>query len=102
MLQLVELVRVRRLGDHRLLVVGLEGPLDLFGVVDEVEDEGVLLAGRHAVQPRQRLHRLDARSLLSTYIVCSSGWSKPVWYLFGHEEHLVLVALEPLGQLASP
>ena len=33
-----------------------------------------------AVQPGQGLHGGQSTSSLSTYMVVSSGWSKPVWY----------------------
>jgi hypothetical protein len=43
-LQFVKLARISLLADDGLLVVRLEGILDVVGVVDEIEDEGVLLA----------------------------------------------------------
>src|SRR5665811_495451 len=59
-LQRVELVGLGTLADLRHLVVGLERAVDLLRVVDEVEDEGVLLARSGAVEARERLHRLHA------------------------------------------
>jgi hypothetical protein len=64
MRELVELLRISRLSDGGGLVVRLERLLDLLGVVDEVEDEGVFLAGSGAVETRERLHRLDTRQAL--------------------------------------
>ena len=49
------------LAERGALVIRLERLLDIFGVIDEVEDEGVLLAWRRAIQTRERLNRLDAR-----------------------------------------
>ena len=41
-------------------------------------------------------------SFLSTYIVCRSGWSKPVWNLFATIRKRYSGPLENLGRLASP
>ena len=50
--------RVGRRLHFRAVVVRLERPEDVLGAVDEVEDERRVLAGRSAVEPRERLHRL--------------------------------------------
>ena len=72
----------RSLGRRRL-VAGLERLLHGLRGVGEVEHAQVVLAlpRARAVEPGQGLHGGDVRSFLSTYIVVSSGWSKPVWYL---------------------
>jgi hypothetical protein len=59
-LQGLRLRGVRALGQFRLIEVGLECPEDVLGVVDEVKHEGRVLAGNHAVQVRECLHRLHA------------------------------------------
>jgi hypothetical protein len=71
----VQLVGVGLVGEQRGAVVVLERPGDRLAVVLEVEHEAVVLLRMRAVEPRQRLHRLDAGKRLSTYIVCSSGSS---------------------------
>ena len=81
-LDLVEQVRVGRLGEQRRLVVRLEGGLDLVGLVGEVEHHRALLVGGCVRLSRESVcTALTPPSFLSTYIVCSSGWSKPVWNL---------------------
>ena len=63
-LEIVQLVRVGLLAQHGGAVVRREGLLDRIGIVLEVEDEAVVLAGMRPVQPRERLHGLDARQRL--------------------------------------
>src|SRR5260370_41488827 len=52
--------KVGLLAERGVFVIGLERHLDVFGVVAEVKDEGLLLAWRRAIQARKRLNRLDA------------------------------------------
>ena len=73
--------RVDFLAHLRAFVVGLERLADLLAVVDEVEDEGVFLERVRCGSGATASARPGCpASRLSTYIVCSSGWSKPVWY----------------------
>ena len=91
---------VRVGGDRdRCLVLRLEGVSDRLGVVAEVENEGVVLAGVDAVEARERLHG-GARERLSTYIVWSSGWSKPVWNFSATISTWYVVGVEPLAPSA--
>ena len=55
-------------------------PRDVLGVVAEVEHEGVRPSPGWMRFSRESVcTALRPVSTLSTYIVCSSGWSKPVW-----------------------
>ena len=83
----------------RALVVRLEGFADLLAVVHEVEDEGVLLEGMHAVQPGQRLHGLDAGEPLVHEHRVQERLIEPGLVLLRDEQNLVLLAREALGQL---
>ena len=65
-------------GATRRFVVVLEAGQDLLALVDEIEDEGLLLAGVGAVEPGQGLRDLDATQAL---VNVQGGWSKPVCYL---------------------
>jgi hypothetical protein len=62
--QVVELVGVGLLAEHRRSVVGRERRDDRVRVVGEVEHEGVVLGRVSAIEARERLHRLDARERL--------------------------------------
>ena len=81
------------------LVVGRKGQVDLLGLVDEVQDEGVLLAGRRAVQPRERLHGLHAGEPLVHVHRVQQRLVEAGLVLLGDQQQLVLVACELLGQL---
>ena len=83
----------------RAFVVGLEGLADLLAVVHEVEDEGVFLERVDAVQPRQRLHGLDARQPLVHVHRVQQRLVEAGLVLLRHEQHLVLLRGELLGQL---
>ena len=63
-LEIVQLVRVGLLAEDRRPVIVVERLLDRFRVVHEVEHEYIVLLRMRAVEPRQRLHRLDAREQL--------------------------------------
>ena len=76
----VEQVRVGRRGDG-LGVVRLERVLDVLGVVAEVEHERAGLARGWIRLSRDRVCTAASPvRVLSTYMVYSCGWSKPVWY----------------------
>ena len=45
---------------------------------------------------------LTPASFLSTYIVCSSGWSKPVWYFSATTSTWYSSEANRLGSLPSP
>ena len=59
--QVVDEVRVGDVLQLGRLVVGLERRQDILGAVHEVEHVGRVLAGMGAIQPRERLHGLNAR-----------------------------------------
>lgn len=50
-LQVVEQVGIGALGEHGAVVVGLEGSLDVLGLVGEVQHQRLVLAGMDAVEP---------------------------------------------------
>ena len=91
----VQQVRVRRRGDG-LAVVRLERGRDLFGVVDEVEDEGAVLVGVGAVQPGERLHGGETGQRLVDVHGVELWLVEAGLELLGHDHDLVLVGVEPL------
>ena len=105
-LRLIELVlqrlehrwvgRFRKLG---LVVVGLEGPEDVLGVVDEVEHERRVLARDHAVQPRKGLHGLHPVKPLVHVHRVQQGLVEAGLVLVGDQQHLVVGGIEARGQL---
>ena len=76
--------------------------MDLTAVVHEVEDEGVLLERVDAVQPRERLHRLDAGETLVHVQRVQQRLVEARLVLLGDQEHLVVVRRELLRQLRLP
>lgn len=62
--QVVDEVRVGGARQRSLFVVRLEGRDDLVGLVDEIEDEGGVLARRGPVEPGQSLYGGDSRQPL--------------------------------------
>ena len=101
-LELVHARRVDLLAHLRAFVVGLEGLADLLAVVHEVEDEGVFLERVDAVQPRQGLHGLDAREPLVHVHRVQQRLVEAGLVLLRHEQHLVLLRGELLGQFLLP
>ena len=101
-LELVHACRIDLLAHLRAFVVGLERFADLLAVVHEVEDEGVFLERVDAVQPRQRLHGLNARQPLVHVHRVQERLVEAGLVLLGHEQHLVLLRGELLGQLLLP
>ena len=95
-------MRLGLLADGRLLVVGLERLQDLLGLVHEVEDEGVFLARMGAVEPRERLHGLDACQPLVHVHRVQKRLVEAGLVLLGHQQHLVFVRAELLRQLLLP
>ena len=59
-LQRFQLRRIGCLLNVRLVIVRFEGAVDVLGLIDEIQHERRVLAGDHAVESRQRLHRLNA------------------------------------------
>ena len=110
-LQLVDDVRVLRLAELGPVVVDPEGSQDLLGLVDEVDDEGRVLAARDAVQPREGLHRLDARDALVEVHRAELRLVEAGLELVGDDHYAVVVGVErrakvprrrvhvPLGEL---
>ena len=73
--------------------------VDLLALVDEVQDEGVLLAGRRAVEARERLHGLHAGEALVDVHRVQQGLVEAGLVFLGDQQDLVVVACELLGQL---
>src|ERR1700724_1737555 len=94
-LKLVEAVRVRRLGYNWLLVVGLEGALDLICLIHEVEDKGVFLSGGHAVQAGKGLYGLHPRKPFIDVHRVEEWLIEACLKLIGGEKDLKLVRCEP-------
>ena len=83
-------VRVGRCGD------------DVLRVVDEVQDEGVLLARSDTVQPGQRLDGLHIRELLVQVHRVEQRLVVASLVLLRDDQDLVVVSVEPLRQLLLP
>ena len=98
-LQRLQLRRVGRLCQLGLVVVGLEGAVDVLGVVDEVEHERRVLAGDHPVQARERLHRLHAVEPLVHVHRVQQRLVEAGLVLVGDQQHLVVGRVEALRQL---
>ena len=99
-LDLVEQVRVGRLGEQRRLVVRLEGGLDRVRLVGEVEHHGALLLGRQrAVEPRERLHRVHAAELLVHVHRVQQRLVEAGLELVGDDQEAILRPLEGLRGL---
>ena len=94
--------RIDLVAHLRPFVVRLERFADFFAVVHEVENEGVLLAGVGPVQRERVCTAWMPASRLSTYIVCSRGWSKPVWYFSATSSTWYSWAAKTLRQLLLP
>ena len=62
--KVVELVRVRLIGENGGLVVVLKRELDGVDVVEKIEHRAVVLLWMRPVQPRQGLHGLHTRENL--------------------------------------
>ena len=101
-MQLVELPRVGLFADDGLLVVRLEGVLDIISIVDEIEDECVFLSGTSAVETRERLHGLNAvESLVHVHRVQKRLIEAGLVFL-GDKQQLVLFGCELVRQLLLP
>ena len=89
------------LGEQRRAVVVLEGEGDCLTVVLEVEHEAVVLLRVRAIEPRQGLHRLDARELLVHVHGVQQGFVVPGLELLGANQEAVWVGLDLGGNLAA-
>ncbi len=98
-LQLIELLCLRLFPDGGLLVVRLKGIEDLFRLVHEVEDKGILLAGMGPVEPREGLYRLDAGEPLVHVHRVEERLVESRLVFLGNDEDLVLFAPEALRKL---
>ena len=90
--------RVGRRLHFRAVVVRLERPEDVLGVVDEVEDERRVLAGRGAVEPRERLHRLHPVEPLVDVHRAQQRLVEAGLVLVGDQQHLVVGRVEARRQ----
>ena len=75
-----------------VVVVGLERRQHLVGVVHEVQHVGRVLAGMGAVEPRQRLHGLDAGQPLVDVHAAQQRLVEAGLELVGDQQDLILVA----------
>jgi hypothetical protein len=98
-LQLVEALGIDGLVGGRGLVVVLEAREDGLAVVDEVEHEGLFLAGVGTVQSGQGLHRLDAGEALVHVHGAEQRLVEAGLVLVGDDEHLVGIGRELGRQL---
>jgi len=80
-LERVEQVRVGLFFEQGGLVVGLEGQLDFVGFVDKIQHQRLGFGIAGPVEPAEVWTACTPANFLSTYMVCSSGSSKPVWNL---------------------
>ena len=99
-LEVVQLVRVGLLAQDRRPVVVGERLLDRVRVVHEVEHEDVVLLRVRAVQPRQRLHRLDAREHLVHVHRVQQRLVVAGLELVGADQEAIRVLLDLVGDLA--
>ena len=76
----VDEVDVDVTGKRRIRVVPPERLLDLVGIVNEVQDEGVVLVRMDAVHSAERLHRLDILELLVDDHGVQQWLVESVWY----------------------
>ena len=93
-----------RIGDGlklRRLVIGLERLEDVLGAVHEIENVGRVLAGIGAIEPRKRLHRLDAGKPAVDIHAAKQGLIEAGLELVGDKQDLVVRALERLGDVAA-
>ena len=95
----VQVLGIRERLGRCVFVIRLEGLEDFFRRVAKVQDERVFLACAGAVQSRQRLHRLQAGQFFIDIHRVQQRLVKPCLVLFGHQQHLVLVAVKLFGQL---
>ena len=101
-LDAVEQVGIGGFRQERGLVVGLEAILDRVRLVGEVEDHRAVFLRVRAIEPGKVCTAFTPPSFLSTYMVCSSGWSKPVWNFVGDDQEPVVLSLEGAGGLRLP
>jgi len=98
-LELLELRRIRCLLQAGRVVVRLEGLVNVFGIVDEIEHKGGLLARQHAVEARQGLNRLHPIQAL-VHIHCHQQRLVESGLVFvGYQQDLIVRRGEALGQL---
>ena len=97
----MQLVRVGLLAQDRGAVVVCERRLDRLGVVHEVEHEDVVLLRMRAVQPRERLHRLDAREHLVHVHRVQQRLVVAGLELVGADQEAVRVLLDLVGDLVA-
>ncbi|OPZ47268.1 MAG: hypothetical protein BWY92_01828 [Firmicutes bacterium ADurb.BinA052] len=98
-LELLQLVRIGHPLEAGGVVVGLEGAINVLRLVDEVQDEGRLLAGDLAVEARERLHRLHAVEALVHVHGAEQRLVEAGLVLVRHEQDLVVGGGEALREL---
>ena len=94
-------VRVGRAREFRRRVVGLEGLEDFRRVIYEIQHVGRVLARVRPVQPRKRLHRLDARQPLVDIHPAQERLIEAGLEFVRHQQDLILVALERFANVAA-
>ena len=97
----MQLVRVGFLAEDRRAVVVGERLLDRLGVVHEIEDEHVVLLRMRPVQPRERLHRLDAGQRLVHVHRVQQRLVVAGLELVGADQEAVRVFLNLVGDVAA-
>ncbi len=90
----VDQVRVCGLGEFGAAVVGQERVQDVVGVVDEVEDVHVVLAGPGPVQPREGLDGHHAVEAFVDVHRAQQWLVEPDLVLVGDDQHLVVGSVE--------
>ena len=97
----MQLVRVGLLAQDRRAVVRLERLLDRVGVVHEVEHERIVLLRVRAVEPRQRLHGLDAGERLVDVHRVQQRLVVAGLEFVGADQEAIRVFLDLVGDLAA-
>ncbi|OYV99577.1 MAG: hypothetical protein B7X11_05280, partial [Acidobacteria bacterium 37-65-4] len=93
----VHLVRIGFLAHLGAFVVLLESLLDLLTVVHEIQNERIFLERVHAIQARERLHRLDAGKALVHIHGVQQRLIVTCLVLLGDQQHLVFGRVELFG-----
>ncbi|MNO86708.1 hypothetical protein D3C76_781170 [compost metagenome] len=101
LLDVVDDVRILNVCNLRIAIEGLESRQDLFCLVGEVDDVGLVLTGVGAVQARQCLHRLDARDFLVQVHGHQLGLVEASLILVGDDHHPVVRCVEHLAHVAA-
>ena len=100
-MEVVQLIGIGLVGQDRRAVEVREGVTDGVGVVQKVQNEGVVLLRMRPVEARQRLHRLDARQRLVDVHRVQQRFVVAGLELVGADEEAVGVLPDHLGNLVG-